>query len=242
MNWIRAIEINQAALIRIVAELMAMAGLGEAGVVTRLHQSAYEAIVQVLRPAESAVRRLIVVAAKGMVLEPARARAMAETPGNSGNPGKIARTPADRSKGNAKNGVRLSFKLFDTRKDFTRDQSAQAAFTRRLPRIHVFDFDPRVPLFHPKPTPPEPGPTAIEATRLCRRITAMKMALEDLPKQARRLLRWQARRKAIEKPVFTDPLRPGRPPGSRKRQRFEIDKVLTECHALARMAQNEDTS
>jgi len=35
------------------------------------------------------------------------------------------------------------------------------------------------------------------------------------------------------------PLRPGLPPGFRKRQKHEVDEVLAECHRLAIRAQRE---
>src|SRR4051794_11962072 len=66
MDWAKAIAINQAALIRIVAALIAMAGLGGDGVGAKLERPIYRAVLRVLRPAEAAVRRLIVLAAKGL--------------------------------------------------------------------------------------------------------------------------------------------------------------------------------
>lgn len=65
------------------------------------------------------------------------------------------------------------------------------------------------------------------------------------PRQARRLVRWQVRREAMQKqggPVFTSPMRPGRPPGYRKKPSHEVDEVLKECHWLARDAEQPDTS
>ena len=59
MDWAKAIAINQAALIRIVAALIAMAGLGGEGGRPRLERPIYRAVLRVLRPAEAAVRRLI---------------------------------------------------------------------------------------------------------------------------------------------------------------------------------------
>jgi hypothetical protein len=37
-------------------------------------------------------------------------------------------------------------------------------------------------------------------------------------------------------------MRPGWPPGRRKRAFHEVDDVLRECHSLAHDAQREDTS
>ena len=69
MDWAKAIEHNRIPLIRIVAALFAMIGLGEGGAVERLSWPLYRAVLRVLRPAESAVRRLIVVAARGIVVK-----------------------------------------------------------------------------------------------------------------------------------------------------------------------------
>ena len=38
------------------------------------------------------------------------------------------------------------------------------------------------------------------------------------------------------------PLRPGRPPGHRRKPDHEVDEVLTECHGLAWEALKPDTS
>src|SRR5690349_9594907 len=76
MDWARAIEINQSALSRIVAELFAMVGLAVEGAGARLPRPLYHAALRMLRPAESAVRRLIVIAARGLVVKPYAPRPM----------------------------------------------------------------------------------------------------------------------------------------------------------------------
>jgi hypothetical protein len=47
------------------------------------------------------------------------------------------------------------------------------------------------------------------------------------------MARWRARREAMKNPKFKYPLRPGQPPGHRRKPTHEIDEVLTECHWLA---------
>jgi hypothetical protein len=69
---------------------------------------------------------------------------------------------------------------------------------------------------------------------------AIKQALDDLPAQAKRLARWRMRRQAQAK--STSALRPGRPPGHRKKETHDIDAVLKECHTLARDVEPEDSS
>ena len=82
----------------------------------------------------------------------------------------------------------------------------------------------------------------VNAGPLCRRLGAIKLALEDLPGQARRLARWRAMPIEARRPQLATPLRIGRPPGFRKRQTHEVDEILAECHWLARQVPALDTS
>jgi hypothetical protein len=226
MDWEKAIEINKIALIRIVAELIAMVGIAS----ERLPRPVYRAVMLVLRPAESAVRRLIVIAARGVVVEPSPSRS--------------------KSKGSstAKKGggsTRVEFQLFDSRKNFERRRRKTGP--KMVPRVTFIDINPNTPPFlrarprYVEPAPP-PDDGKVNAARLCRRLAAIKAALEDLPRQAKRLARWRARRNGMTMPKFRDPMRPGRAPGYRKRHRHEVDAVLKECHALAWYALKPDTS
>jgi hypothetical protein len=230
MDWAKAIAINQAALIRIVAALIAMAGLGGDGVRLRLERPTYRAVLRVLRPAEAAVRRLIVIAAKGL---------KAKLPSPRPFPAGLALAGT--------RGGRRSFQLFDARERFGGVLRTRAS-AKAEPRIVVFDSRPLVPMFQRRPVAiavPEPKPEpdgTVEALRLSRRLAAIKLALADLPRQARRLARWQAKRDRMAGAKSTSPLRRGRPPGHRKEPRDEIDWVLRECHALARDALAADTS
>ena len=67
-------------------------------------------------------------------------------------------------------------------------------------------------------------------------------ALADLPRQAKRLVRWRMREEKSENPSFKTPLRPGRPPGSRRRSTHLVDELLSECDWLAFRAAMTDTS
>jgi hypothetical protein len=228
MDWARAIAINQAALTRIVAALIAMAGLARGGVAPRLSRPTYRVVLGVLRPAEAAVRRLIVIAARGLVVKFDPPRPMPAGLAFSG-----------------KAGGRHSFQLFDARKRFGPWRPKPIPEAKR-PRIWVpfDDTPPGVAVFRPedfgRPVPVIDD--SVDARRLGRRLAAIKLALDNLPRQAKRLARWQAKRERMESPKFRSPLRPGPPPGHRKEPKDEIDWVLKECHALARDALNEDTS
>ena len=69
MDWALAIERNSEALKGIVAALFAMLGLQGEAVVGRIPQPLHRAVLRVLRPAESAMRRLIIIAARGLVVK-----------------------------------------------------------------------------------------------------------------------------------------------------------------------------
>jgi hypothetical protein len=227
MNWELAIKRNSEALKGIVEALFAMLGLALTDAVARLPWPAYRAVLRVLRPAESAVRRLIVIAARGLVVKLAPSQPM----------------PAGKVIGKGGNS-RPSFQLFDPRKNFNR--SRRRAFSRIGPRVRVIGYDPRVVALFPAPQPavelPPPPDGLVNAERLARRLQALKSALDDLPRQAKRLARWRLRREKAINPKFKSPLRPGRPPGHRRKPTHEVDEVLIECHGLAWEALKPDTS
>ncbi|MEP7172273.1 MAG: hypothetical protein ABI705_02170 [Aestuariivirga sp.] len=89
---------------------------------------------------------------------------------------------------------------------------------------------------------PPPPDGRVNATRIHQRLQALELALDVLPRQARRLARWQQRRKASPGFKSTSPLRPGHPPGYRRKPILEVDKVLIECDGLAWEAMKPDTS
>ena len=227
MDWARAIERNSEALNGIVEVLFVLLGLVGDATVGRIPPPLRRAVLRVLRPAESAMRRLIVIAARGLVVKLAAAREMP--------PGPIIRK-----------GSRPlpSFQLFDPRKRFKPLRVMK--FTRLVPRIHFFGPDPRVVALFPAPRPvvepPPPPDGLVNAERLARRLQALKLALDDLPRQAKRLVRWQQRRKAAPSHKFLSPLRPGHPPGYRRKPIHEVDEVLIECDRLACDALKPDTS
>src|SRR4051812_47329748 len=228
MDWARAIETNQSALSRIVAELFAMVGLAVEGAGARLPRPLYHAALRVLRPAESAVRRLIVIATRGLVVKQYAPRPI----------------PAG-LKLRKRGGARVSFQLFDCRKRFSIRRRGRILAAG--PRVTVFGASPLVPLFKPWPAVSgEPkraeNDGTVNAARLVRRLEAVKSALADLPRHAKRLMRWQARRNRMANPIFRSPLRQGAPPGHRREPEDEVDFVLRECHALARDALRENTS
>jgi hypothetical protein len=235
MDWQLAISRNREALLRIIAALFALAGLAEGRAEDVLPRHIYRAILRVLRPAESAVRRLIIIAARGLVLAPYCARPFpAKIVSGSGQ----ARLPAFRLIDPLKRFSAFAEVAEDSRvedagyDDVDEDGMCDNACGRGvLPRISVpGHFDP---LFTVAPVPSSADP--INAQRLGLRLAALKRALENLPKQARRLARWHARRPLAlqrHKPMRISPFRPGSPPGHRQRHIHEVHGVLRECHLL----------
>ncbi|MGH6821589.1 MAG: hypothetical protein ACREDU_12110, partial [Methylocella sp.] len=141
MDWARAIEINQAALTRIVAALIAMVGLAAQGAVARIPHPLHRAALRLLRPAESAVRRLIVIAARGVMVKPHPLRPMPQGL-------KLAKA----------GGSAAPFQLFDARKRFGPVRRPSPGL-KTGPRVFVFDASPLVPLFQPREQRrPEPEP------------------------------------------------------------------------------------
>lgn len=215
MDWERAIEHNRAALLRLVAVLFAMAGLGvdKPLVVSRRVRGA---VFHVLRPAESALRRLVVVLSLRLSLA---ARPKSAPPTQPILRGDATRMPV--------------FALIDPRKHFEIGADAKPPVRyAKGPGPRIFFFDGTDPAYEPaQPASVAAPDDMLDAKRLCRRLLAFKNALENLPKQARRLARLRARPdKSLR------PMRPGRPPGYRARGRRGIDEILRDCHQIALMA------
>ncbi len=227
MDWELAIGRNRDALMRMLAVLFALAGLTRGGAVAEMPRHLRVALYRVLRPAEAALRRLIVVVEQVHAIKarylPRADGGVAVSRGSEGR--KAAQAPA--------------FALFDRRHYF--DLIGKTRVTSGNPRIWSPGMD--YPVFTPKfvPTPDD----MVSAERLCRRLQALQRALDDLPKQAKRLARWRAKRE--QAPTETrkyPPMRPGRPPGYRVRPVHEVHHVLKNCHELALYALHDppDTS
>jgi hypothetical protein len=269
-----AIEKNREALKRILVSLLAMAGLGVGGQfpffrqkgaaaqnearaekrklspaldpspVFTLPRRVHRAILKLLHPAEAAARRLIIAAARGIVvtLPPLRPR----------KPKPVDPAPMLR---------RFGIAVTVSRADLARVAMAKRAAALRAARPCFFrlslldplknpfrGFRPIVPdrvvpriLFpgvsEPSHFPARPAPDdLVDAMRLGQRLAALAEALDDLPAQARRFARWKARndaalardREARSARIAQNrqgadavrfrritPLRPGRPPGGR---------------------------
>jgi len=236
IDWTGAMDRNREALLRVVDALFAMVGLvegrglGSDPAIATLPRCTRNAVLRILRPAEAAVRRLVVIAARGVkaTIRPAHRKAQ--------NAHRVIRGPRVKTGNDALRTVSRStantapsLPLVDSLKRF--DFGPPRRRPKGVPRISV------IGVTEPRPIPeialPSPD-DELDAACICRRLRALKRALDDLPGQAKRFARWRARRDAglLRSPRLS-PLRPGWPPGFCKRPVHEIDHVLRECHALA---------
>jgi hypothetical protein len=219
MDWTAHITTNRQKLLAIVAALVAMVGLG--GVLREVRLE----VLRTLRPAEAAVRRLIVLAAQGLVVKPFASRPM---------PVGLSRQLRLQRKARA-----AVFSMSDPQVPMV--APIPTKYFKQGPRISlVLPSDPTITAIFQAPSPAQMPPAAVvdETVALVRRLEAIQLALADLPRQARRLIRWRARREAIAatRPIYTSPLRPGRAPYLPKTPFRDVDYVLERCHLLARDA------
>jgi hypothetical protein len=289
MDGTAAININLEALKRILACLFAMAGFGphpevraEGEPRRTLPRHLRLAILRLLRPAEAAARRLIIAAARGLVVtlpaprkprpKPATAEPQLRRFGIAVvmSPADLARDAAARraAVARAARPRTLCLPLFDPPRRVLSPELVEGSKGRG--RRHVpANATPRIwtPGTEPHRLPPPPSPDdSIDAARLRLRLAALAAALDDLPGQAKRFARWQARNMRENTPGRLrriSPLRRGRPPGGRltrfdpsayrdaagaqrrnaPRNVREVDEILAHAHALALYAlQYPDTS
>jgi len=223
----RAITYHRTALLRVVMGLFAAVGIAPNAVLpSRLPPFLRRLVLRELLPAESATRRLIFFMMKHMsplvLLASVRAK-------------------QKKAKSAPKQAVRERapvFWLFDRRKFFTELSTGYRVPRGPGPSIRFFD--------EPRRTPQKAVDASQEilakreeesARRLCRRMRALCLALNDLPAQAKRMQRVVERRKAAPPgPKRYGPLRPGDPPGFRTTPKHEVDELLYECNLMARSA------
>ncbi|WP_421849524.1 hypothetical protein [Oricola sp.] len=158
---------------------------------------------------------------------------------------------------NARRPLSPQFALFDPPIDYAAIFAPPRPRRKAVPRITFFGSDAPLPIDPPKQSPPVDGlgRTLINAAHVCRRVRALKAALDDLPGHAIRFARRKARLMAEPNPCAVEdvpgnapvphpepitkiqiPLRIGHPPGRRRRSEIPIDDILKECDALARYA------
>ena len=249
-----AIERHRVPLLGHVMGLVVMIGLTEGTTVERVPKSVYRYVLGILRTAESAVRRLIIAAARDIVVEPRQPRPAKPRPKISG---KVEGKSQDGTKPKPKRKRGFLFNLFDPPKRLKKFFGGRPKRPQAKPPIQIVEVgpDPRIPMFlvfrqaEPPPAPPAPvveekvDDGTVNARHLCRRLFAVVAALQDIPGQAMRYARWRDTPIEDRHPQRESALRFGRPPGFRKRPIHEVDEILKECHWLARNAEPQlDTS
>jgi hypothetical protein len=245
MNFTEAIKLNTETLIGIIAALFAMLGLeepdrgGDRSKAPLIPKNLRAAALRILRPAEAAVRRLIFVSAKSIVLKPAVSRPMPAGGIQTNSTGSGSNRPPP-------------FKLDDPRVPMVVSANQPLQPTVHKLKSHLAASGPRISMVAPADptvaglwTPPAfaadqsqslaLATDGIRSAHLIRRLHAIRAALQNLPHQAKRLARWTARRERLTRhhPVYTSPLRSGNPPGYKREPIHEIEHVLKNCHWLA---------
>jgi hypothetical protein len=223
VDWERAVAVNREALSRIVAGFVALLAAFEGEL--RLPLGVYRTVALGLFKSETALRRLIVIAARGLTvtLKPQRPMPV----------GLVIRSQGQTSRP-------MAFQLFDPRVSYNWVEEPPRITG---PRIRVVGMPSPHAQFLALFKRPTGGLSSEAATaHLRRRLDATLRALGNIPREAIRMAKWKARRLALAQPKFTSPLRPGPPPGRDKHSKAEIDLILRECHALAFDAQRADTS
>lgn len=217
MNWTLAIEHNRAALLGLLAKLFALVDASNDESPNTLPRHVRATILHFLRPAESAVLRLIIVTAYvlGIKAKPCENAAKRRTSDQRTRRGDGKRVPA--------------FPLFDKRRRRNKNTNRRSKKPSTEPTIHSFD-EPFVPASVTQQNEVSPD-DPVNAESLRARLQSLKNALEDLPKQARRLVQARARREAQGN--RKSPMRGGRPPGHRENGKHEIDEILRDCQTLA---------
>jgi hypothetical protein len=231
MDWEMIVERNRERLLAVLAPLLAVLGFDPRRK-DEMPRHFYRSWLILLRPAESAVRRLIVIAARGIIVRLGASRAF---PTGLALKLRLAATEADDERVPA-------FGLIDPLKRFapadfewSKEWGKEWGKQQVIPRISVPGlFDP----VFPEPTPVPSRDDPIDTGALLRRIAALKSALDNLPRQAKRLARWKARRELarraeVWKPGRSSPIRPGFAPGYHRSNRQEVDEILADCHYFA---------
>jgi hypothetical protein len=258
MDWNFAIQRNREPLLDVVMGLFAKIGLAEGGMVERVPRPLYRKVAGLLRSAESAVRRLIIVAARNIKVEPRPKRTMPKGLTRS-------RNGTFQSKGSGKGNGQIqerkprkpSFNLFDPerRADFGQVRRRRRRKGPKVePRVHViYPSNPNIPWFlrgQSAPPPPPPAPQRVEVVKdntvspkgLCRRLFAIMYALTHMEREAERYARLFAKPIEERRPKRERALRFGRPPGWRDKPTHEVHEILKECHWLISELPKPDTS
>jgi len=258
MDWDFSIKRNREDLLGVVAALFTMIGLTDGGMVERLAQPLYRKVLGQLKSAEAAVRRLVIVMARNIKVEPRPKRPAPKGVFRSRKGTFQSKSGSGQSenKGQRESKSRPpSFPLCDPqrRSDFGRSRRRRRKYTGPEPRVRVLDYDPRIPWFLRGPDPTHaPAPVVekkvavkdgmVSAKRLCQRLFALMRVLTNIEREAERCARFLATPVEERRPRRERALRYGWPPGWRSKPIHEVDRILKECHWLVSELPKLDTS
>lgn len=224
-DWAKAVERNRDILIRVVAQMFVMARIvpGELPasglLMTTLPSAVYRAVLLILRPAEAALRRLIIMAAHDMTFTPRPSDGRVQRSGFAGAiPQGSSRPPF--------------FDMFDPMKRF-----GFCGFTDADEAEIGEDKDEgRVSAKRPDPLNFVP----VNALLLWKRLQGLHHASHNLDRHVRRYVRWNGRNRHVLRnnlPIKgrqrLSLIRPGFAPGRCKNGKREVDELLSETHGLA---------
>ncbi|MGL4488899.1 MAG: hypothetical protein ACRCU5_05580 [Rhizobiaceae bacterium] len=221
MDWPLAIEKNRERLLAVIVALITSLGILNGGRLTTLPHYLFHRALSILRPAEAALRRFIVIAAHQLDLSRLKPRKPSNTP--VANFTFLPPRAAD---------YVPAFQLIEPLKVFKEELPDFASFGASHDNTFGEMAEPS-------------NRTPVLALQLGLRLLALKRALDHLPKQARRLARWYAARDlALQNnaPHRLSPMRPGLPPARHKRPRHAIEDILLDCHSLALLARDRRDS
>jgi hypothetical protein len=258
MDWDFVIGRNRERLLGAVLALFALIGLVEGGMVERLSRPLYRKVLGQVRSAEAAVRRLIIVMARNIKVEPRpkrpRPAGLIRTKNGTFQSKSSSGQGESKAKGERKSRP-PSFPLCDPQKrsDAGQRRRRRRKYTGPEPRVHFFGYDPRIPEFLRGPDPTRaPAPVVehkvvvkdgmVSAKRLCQRLIAVMRALMNMEREAERYARFLAKPVEDRRPKRERALRYGWPPGYRVKPINEVDQILKDCHWLVGELPKPDTS
>jgi hypothetical protein len=207
VDYDRAILREERKLYRVFLSLSAMADLYTDGrIAVPLTRAARNAILRLLRPAEAALCRLIVLVMHNMFAREGRsAPSWPEAGFSHSKLHQLARRMPSFSAGRSLLGIQ--FPKPSQRSSLTGprivqpfDSTSAPFLMRRLRDVPkpVSRFPtPRTPSTHARQSPEDP----VSARALLKRICALRHALQNLPYQARRLARWQMQLRFMAQPL-----------------------------------------
>lgn len=211
MNWPR--------LRALVAQVCALVGWASGPAPAQLPAYLRLAALRLLRPAEAMARRLVLLEAVAEALPSVKISAH---PGRDPGSPATGRRQAAKDPGLRREERKLLLPLTDTLPGFPAPHNDQRRIPdAEVPRVRLMDASA---VWTPPPGASRDADRPVPSARTFARLAALQALLDDPAPAARRMARWLARSAAMgalppehRRPARISPLRPGRPPGYRRR-------------------------